>query len=135
MRRARFAVSLIALLVAAPAAAFARPVAPLPRGWPHRLELGLTDGPGGAAKLRRSAPFGFRYQYLAGGVNTGQGWASWNPGGSFVSMYGRESQAAGVEPVFTYYMIRQSAPGKDVSDELKAELKTAADQFKQTWKK
>ena len=27
-----------------------------------------------------------RYQYLAGGVNTGHGWATWNPGGSFASI-------------------------------------------------
>jgi len=31
-----------------------------------------------------AAAFGFRYQYLAGGVNTGNGWASWDKDGSFV---------------------------------------------------
>ena len=30
-------------------------------------------------------PFGFRYQYLAGGVNTGNGWATWNTNGQFVT--------------------------------------------------
>jgi hypothetical protein len=48
--------------------------APLPAGWPARLELGVADSPGGAAALRATAPFLFRYQYLAGGVNTGSGW-------------------------------------------------------------
>ena len=47
----------------------------------------MADSPGGASALRRTAPFGFRYQYLAGGVNTGQGWATWNPDGSFVTLY------------------------------------------------
>jgi hypothetical protein len=107
--------------VALPAGAHALPR--LPRHWPsHRVELGLADQPGGAAALRRSAPFGFRYQYLAGGVNTGQGWSTWNPGGSFVTLYTRESAAHHITPVFTYYMVRQSAPGKDNGDELKADL-------------
>jgi hypothetical protein len=94
----------------------------LPHGWPHRLGIGLTDGPGGAKALRRSAPFSFRYQYLAGGVNTGDGWPTWNPGGSFATMYVRESVAAQVTPVFTLYTIRQSLPGRDVGDEAKADL-------------
>ena len=54
----------------------------VPPAWPStRLELGLADAPGGAAALRASAAFGFRYQYLAGGVNTGNGWATWNTNG------------------------------------------------------
>ena len=119
MRRA--ALLAVALLLAAPAAA--RALAPLPHQWPSRhLELGLTDSPGGAGRLHHSAPFGFRYQYLAGGVNTGAGWATWNPDGSFASLYARESFAARTTPVFTYYMIRQSAPGKDVGDEAEADL-------------
>ena len=94
-----------------------------PRGWPsHRVELGLTDPPGGAAAMRRGAHFGFRYQYLAGGVNTRAGWSSWNPDGTFASMYARESLAHHITPVFTYYMIRQSLPGKNDSDEQRADL-------------
>jgi hypothetical protein len=95
----------------------------LPHGWPsHRMELGLTDSPGGAAALRREAPFKFRYQYLAGGVNTGSGWSTWNPNGTFVSLYINESAAHHIVPVFTYYMVRQSLPGKNNGDELKADL-------------
>src|SRR5689334_11905879 len=106
---------------AAPAAAHALP--PLPHRWPsHRLELGLANSPGGAGGLRREARFGFRYQYLAGGVNTGQGWATWNPNGTFVTRYIRESAAHHITPVFSYYMVRQSAPGNGVGDELQADL-------------
>jgi hypothetical protein len=117
-----------AALAAACAAALLPPTATgatapsLPHAWPKRLGIGLTDGPGGAAKLRRSAPFAFRYQYLAGGVNTGDGWPTWNPGGSFATMYVRESLAAHVIPVFTLYTIRQSLPGRDVGDEASADL-------------
>jgi hypothetical protein len=104
----RALVTLVAVLVfAAPAAA---KLPPLPHGWPATLQLGLTDSPGGAAALRKSAPFGFRYQYLAGGVNTGQGWATWNPDGTFASMYVQDSWAHGVIPVLTYYQLLQSNP-------------------------
>jgi hypothetical protein len=112
-----------ALVATGCAAAPAAALPPLPHGWPsHRMELGLADPPGGAAALHREARFGFRYQYLAGGVNTGQGWSTWNPNGSFVSLYIKESAAHRITPVFSYYMVRQSSPGKDVGDELKADL-------------
>src|SRR4051794_2761755 len=62
----------------------------------------------------------FRYQYLAGGVNTGEGWATWNPGGTFASRYASESWAHGKIPVLTYYMLLQSKPGG--GDEAQADL-------------
>jgi hypothetical protein len=83
----------------------------LPAGWPTTLQLGMADAPGGAEDLQDTAPFGFRYQYLAGGVNTGNGWANWNPGGQFVSYYIQDSLDHNIRPVFTYYMIFQSTPG------------------------
>jgi hypothetical protein len=93
------------LLLALPASASAATVG-----------IGLTDGPGGAKALKKSAPFEYRYQYLAGG------WPSWNPGGSFASMYARESFKAHITPVFTLYTIRQSPPGRDNGDEAAADL-------------
>jgi hypothetical protein len=118
MRRIAISVALLAL----GGAASAHAAAPLPSGWGQRLAIGLTDSPGGARALRASAPFGLRYQYLAGGVNTGAGWATWNPGGTFASAYVRESRAAHMLPVLTYYMVRQSRPGHDVGDEMRADL-------------
>jgi purple acid phosphatase-like protein len=50
------------------------------------------------------------YQYLAGGVNTGSGWATWNSGGYFATKYLQEADAAGYIPVFTYYQLLQSNP-------------------------
>jgi hypothetical protein len=85
--------------------------APLPKGWPSRIELGMADSPGGAAAMKSTAPFGFRYQYLAGGVNTGNGWATWNANGDFPTFYIQDSVASGIVPVFTYYMLLQSTPG------------------------
>lgn len=50
------------------------------------------------------------YQYLAGGVNTGSGWATWNTGGYFATKYLQEADAAGYLPVLTYYQLLQSNP-------------------------
>ena len=93
----------------------------IPAGWPHHLVLGVSDAPGDAARLEHSAPLDARYQYLAGGVNTGHGWATWNPGGSFASRYVRESIAAHVIPVLTYYQLLQSSPAVG-ADELHKDL-------------
>jgi len=117
--------TLLALTLMAGTAAAAKP----PRGWPsRRVELGLADSPGGAAQLRRSTHFGFRYQYLAGGVNTGSGWSGWNPDGTFVSRYVHESLAHRITPVFTYYVLRQSLPGKNDGNEQHADLGNLANQ-------
>ncbi len=88
----------------------------LPSGWPSGLQVGVSDQPGGAAAVKAAAPFAFRYQYLAGGVNTGSGWANWNPNGQFVTYYVQESVANGIMPVFTYYQIRQSTPGANMAE-------------------
>jgi hypothetical protein len=93
----------------------------IPGGWPHHLALGLTDSPGDAQHLRSQAPLDLRYQYLAGGVNTGRGWSTWNPGGTFASMYVSESVAAHVTPVLTYYQLLQSLPSRG-PDELHRDL-------------
>jgi len=93
---------------------------PLPSKWPRTLQIGVADEPGGAAALSKVAAFGFRYQYLAGGANTGQGWATWNPDGAFASMYVRDSWAHRQLPVLTYYMLLQSKPAG--GDEAHADL-------------
>lgn len=105
------AVSLCLLVVSLAIAAPVRAQAPLPAGWPIQLELGLADGPGGAAAMKQTAPFAFRYQYLAGGANTGGGWSTWNTNGDFARFYIQDSIAAGIIPVFSYYMLLQSTPG------------------------
>jgi hypothetical protein len=85
---------------------------PLPAGWPTTMQIGVSDWPGNAANTAAAADFGFRYQYLAGGVNTGDGWANWNANGEFVTYYAQDSINHGITPVFTYYQIYQSNPGR-----------------------
>ena len=77
----------------------------------------MSDPPGDAQALRAHAPVDIRYQYLAGGANTGHGWATWNPNGRFVSMYVHESLAAHLIPVFTYYQMLQSAPSVGATEQ------------------
>jgi hypothetical protein len=106
--RSRFASAALAacLILAGAAGARTSALPPLPARWPHTLQLGMSEGPG-----ERFAPLGFRYQYLAGGVNTGSGWATWNTNGDFPKLYIQESIAQGMIPVFTYYQLLQSKPG------------------------
>jgi hypothetical protein len=80
------------------------------------MQLGSASGLGGAQELRNTAAFGFRYQYLAGGVNTGNGWSTWNSNGTFVNNYVAESRSVGMIPVFTYYMMYQSNPGVSMGE-------------------
>jgi hypothetical protein len=104
------AVPFLAACVALSSPAFAQ-LPPPPAGWPATVEIGVADSPGGAAALRATAPMIFRYQYLAGGVNTGSGWATWNTNGDFPRFYIQDSIANGMIPVFTYYQLLQSSPG------------------------
>ena len=88
----------------------------LPHGWPKTLQIGLGEEPGKHAPVQ----LGFRYQYLAGGVNTGSGWSTWNPNGTFASLYVRDSWAHHEIPVLTYYMLLQSTPS--LGDEAATDL-------------
>ena len=112
MRQALALAAIVTALAAVPAGA----APPPPQGWPERLAVGVTDGPGGAMALGRRPGIDARYQYLAGGVDTGNGWSTWNEDGTFVSRYVAESRAAGLLPVLTYYMLLQSKPDRGGSE-------------------
>src|SRR4051812_22405815 len=107
----RAVVSLI-LLAAVPMLSAGKCVPRLPAVWPYStVQIGISDEPGGAPAMKATAPYGFRYQYLSAGVNTGNGWANWNTNGQFATYYIQDSVNNGIVPVFTYYMMRQSNPG------------------------
>lgn len=112
-----------------PAQAASRAPAQLPKPpgvWPEKLQLGLTDQPGGAEALRNTTKFGFRYQYLTGGVNNNDGWQNWDlplGSGNFVSYYIQDSVDHNITPVFSYYTIQNSDPGgTDEADTLRVNL-------------
>src|SRR5438309_11346895 len=80
-----------------------------------RLEFGLANGPGDLGWMTSSGvPWRYRYQYLSAGVNTGQGWETWQdpakPPGQFLTDYIAASRSASYVPVFTYYELLQSTP-------------------------
>jgi len=106
----------VASIEVAPRTTHAAMLPPLPAGWPTTFELGMSDGPGDAAGMRATAPFTFRSQYLAGGVNTGTGWSTWNPDGAFVTDYIRDSVDHQMTAVFDYYMLLQSNPASGADD-------------------
>ena len=103
--------ALVGLAIGGPSLVSAATTPPSPpAAWPFStVQIGFADSPGGAAAIGATG-MRMRYQYLAGGVNTGNGWATWNTGGAFVTWYVQESVAAGVLPVFPYYMLLQSSP-------------------------
>jgi hypothetical protein len=119
--RERNALVLGALLALAAAS---RPAAAqggiVPTGLRSHLMFGLaahpTDGQVGPTfdnitwMANSGTPWDACYQYLAGGVNTGNGWATWNTGGYFATKYLEEADNAGYIPVFTYYQLLQSNP-------------------------
>src|SRR4051812_48399801 len=113
MLRRVLAALVCALALAAPAAAAPK----RPAGWPSHLAIGAADQPGGAASLKREGDVDMRYQYLTGGADTGNGWRTWNENGTFVSRYVAESRKAHLLPVFTWYQVLQTRPGRG-GDEL-----------------
>ena len=91
---------------------------PLPPGLPPHLGIGLANQPSQLTWMTDSGvPWDYRYQYLTGGVNTDEGWTTWDdPPGSFVDTYMEESRGAGYLPVLTYYQVVPSAPDPGEED-------------------
>lgn len=100
---------LLLTFVQGSATAFAATSQPLPA---DRLHFGVSSEPNRLAWMTGSGvPWRYRYTYLSAGVNTGQGWATWNqPAGQYATYYLEASHAAGYIPVFSYYMLLQSRP-------------------------
>ncbi len=95
-----------------------------------RLQFGLSNGPGSVSWMTGTGvPWAYRYTYLAGGVNTGGGWETWNsPSGAYATNYMNDSAANGYIPVFPYYELLQSSPstGTNESDRDFSNLNNAA---------
>jgi hypothetical protein len=82
------------------------------------LHFGVANQPSDLGWMTGSGvPWRYRYQYLAGGVNTGTGWETWNsPAGQFATYYMNASSANGYIPVFSYYELLQSTPSTGSSE-------------------
>ena len=96
----------------------------IPAGIPQHFGLGLMNNPQQLDWMTSSGiPWDYRYQYLTGGVNTGDGWSTWGyPAGSFLDDYLQGSAENGYISVLTYYQVVPSAPdpgGEDVLAKLR----------------
>jgi hypothetical protein len=96
----------------------------LPDGMPTHFGFGLSahpDDSGIYGWLPDSAvPWDYAYQYLAGGVNTGLGWETWSPNGTFALAYAQGSAQHGYTPVFPYYeMLQSNGPCDDCQENQK----------------
>jgi hypothetical protein len=102
------------------------PVAPVHAqeqgGLPNHFAFGLTAGPGDRWMPQSGIPWDYRFQYLAGGVNTGKGWETWNSNGTFALGYAQESARMGYIPMFPYYELLQSTSSCGGCDENKKDI-------------
>jgi hypothetical protein len=98
--------TMLLLLSAVPAQVAAQPV---PAGLPSHFGFGVAAGQGDRWPTDTGIPWDYRYEYLDGGVNTGHGWESWNPNGTFALNYAKESDQQGYLPMFPYYELFQSS--------------------------
>lgn len=101
---------------------------PVPAGIPSHFSFGLMNTPSNISLMndmrsRNGTAWNFRYQYLAGGVNTGHGWETWNqPSGAFATFYAEDSTNNHYIPVFVYYELLQSTGTCDACLESQRDL-------------
>src|SRR5579859_588600 len=85
----------------------------LPAGLPTHFSFGLGAGADNNGIYgympQMGIPWDYAMQYLVGGVNTGQGWETWNSNGTFASNYASGAASFGATPVFPYYELLQSS--------------------------
>jgi hypothetical protein len=101
-------------------AAKAKPAGPIgvPKGWPARLTIGLSDVEDGAATLRERAPFGVRWAYLSGGAGGPGTWQRWRQGnGSYATAFVADSASNGQVPFLSYYVLQQTEGADHLSHE------------------
>jgi hypothetical protein len=100
--------SLVLLIVLALPLSSAR-AASIPSGLPNHFGFGVSAGQGDTWMPQTGIAWDYRMQYLAGGVNTGTGWETWNGNGTFALNYAQESAQHGFRPLFPYYELLQSS--------------------------
>lgn len=100
----------------------------LPAGIPSHFSFGLMNSPGDVGLMndmrsRNGTAWDFRYQYLAGGVNTGHGWETWNqPSSTFATLYAQDSANNHYIPAYVYYEMLQSTGSCDSCIESQRDL-------------
>ena len=116
-----------ALLAAGASPAVVDRAAASPRaGLPRHFGIGVSAEPDATGLYgwmpRTRIPFDYAYAYLAAGVNTGNGWQTWNTNAEYPLLYARGARKRGYVPVFPYYMLLQSTGSCDACPEAQRDL-------------
>jgi hypothetical protein len=102
----------VLLALAPPGRAEAQSQPHLPAGLPNHFGFGLSAHPDNSGIYGwlpdSGVSWDYAYQYLAGGVNTGHGWETWSPNGTFALAYAQGAASHGYIPMFPYYEMLQS---------------------------
>lgn len=103
-----------------------RPAAAQAAGLPTHFGVGLIAHPDGDEMFgwmpQSGVPWDYAAQYLAGGVDTGAGWETWSPNGTFASNYAQSAAERGAVPVLVYYELFQSTGSCGRCDENRKDL-------------
>ena len=104
---------------------------PVPTGLPGHFGFGVAAGPGSDGVTgwmpASGVPWDYAYTYLAGGVNTGSGWQTWNANAQYPLWYAQAAAAHGYTPTLPYYMLLQSTGPCDSCAEAQRDLSNLAD--------
>jgi hypothetical protein len=95
---------------------------PAQAGPPAHFGLGVSAEPNDTWIAQSGVPWDYQYQYLAGGVNTGSGWRTWNENAQFPLWYAQGAARNHTTPVLTYYMLLQSNGPCSGCDEAQKDL-------------
>lgn len=115
-------------IVDLPAPVIAGP-ATAPSVLPQHLGIGLGAQPDVLTGWmpESGVPWDYAYQYLAGGVETDEGWQGWTADAQFPLDYADDARALGYVPTFSYYMLLQSRGPCEDCDEAEQNLATLGD--------
>ncbi len=87
--------------------------AAVPGRLPGHFGIGLSAAPDATGLTgwmpASGIPWDYAYAYLAGGVNTGTGWETWNTKGQYPLWYAESAAKHGYIPFFSYYELLQSS--------------------------
>jgi hypothetical protein len=103
----------------------------VPTALPGHFGFGVAAGPGSDGVTGwmpgSGVPWDYAYTYLAGGVNTGGGWQTWNANAQYPLWYAQAAGVHGYIPTLPYYMLLQSTGACNSCPEAQRDLSNLDD--------